>query len=126
VHQQEAGSKQHATRNPDPHHAIIRECAVASTSFGTELLAHRSALGTVAERASGMGGDSLFEQLMTNFGPEGYGIGVASQPDGPHPLQGHAGTKPGYDAAACYDPERRLAGTVFQRLDEAYARGATP
>jgi hypothetical protein len=106
VHRQEAGSKQHATRNPDPHHAIIRECAVASTSFGTELLAHRSALGTVAERASGMGGDSLFEQLMTSFGPEG--------------------TKPGYDAAAWYDPERRLAGTVFQRLDEAYARGATP
>ena len=78
--------------------------------------------------------------LMTSFGPEGYGIGVASKTDGPRPLQGHAGTKPGYDAAAWYDPERRLAivaltngvgpnflaGTVFQRLDEAYARGATP
>lgn len=76
--------------------------------------------------------------LMTDFGAEGFGLGVARKADTAHVAYGHAGTTSGYGAAAWYDPERRLtivalvnaagptflAGTVYERLDEAYTRGA--
>jgi D-alanyl-D-alanine carboxypeptidase len=82
--------------------------------------------------------DSL--ALMTRFGSESYGHGVARKTDTGHLLHGHAGARPGYGAAAWYDPEARLtivalvnadgpgflAGTLHQRMDEAYRRGAPP
>jgi D-alanyl-D-alanine carboxypeptidase len=78
--------------------------------------------------------------LMTTFGAENYGLGVARTTGEEGARLGHAGARAGYGAAAWFDPERRvtivaltnadgpsfLAGTVHQRMEEAYTRGATP
>jgi D-alanyl-D-alanine carboxypeptidase len=78
--------------------------------------------------------------LMTAFGTEGYGLGVARRTDSGRVSYGHAGSRGGYGAAAWYDPERRLtivvlvnadgpsflAETVFQRMEEAYNRSGMP
>lgn len=75
--------------------------------------------------------------LMTEFGIEGYGLGVARRADAPRLLVGHAGARPGYSAVTWYDPARGLtivalangdaaslaAATVFDRLDQAYTSG---
>ncbi|HET7292285.1 MAG TPA: serine hydrolase domain-containing protein [Vicinamibacteria bacterium] len=78
---------------------------------------------------------------MTAFNlPEGYGLGVTHNAGGDRSFIGHAGSRPGYGAAAWYDRERRLtivalvnadgpsflAGTVFQRIEQAYTRLAAP
>jgi len=74
---------------------------------------------------------------MTEFGPEGYGLGVARKVEGSRTVQGHAGARAGYGAVAWYDPARLLtivaltnadapgfpASTVHDRLDQAYSSG---
>ena len=77
---------------------------------------------------------------MTSFTTEGYGLGVARKTDSARPLYGHAGLGAGFGAVAWHDPELRLtivalvnadgpgllAATVFERMDQAYAREAQP
>src|SRR6185295_14441331 len=46
--------------------------------------------------------------LMTTFGSEGYGVGVALNPSGASPVQGHAGAAGGISSVVWFDPARRL------------------
>jgi CubicO group peptidase (beta-lactamase class C family) len=81
--------------------------------------------------------DTQTLDLMTDFGREGFGLGVAQKNDGGASLYGHSGSRSGYGAAAWFDPQTKativalvnadaptfLAGTIHQRMQEAYARG---
>jgi CubicO group peptidase (beta-lactamase class C family) len=77
---------------------------------------------------------------MMKVGAVGYGLGIALKADSTSSVYGHAGSRFGYGAAAWYDPARKLtivalvnangptflAETVYQRMSEAWANGATP
>jgi D-alanyl-D-alanine carboxypeptidase len=75
--------------------------------------------------------------LMTTFGRDNYAYGVGEKSDGPARVWGHAGLGSGFSTAVWYEPERRLTiavlanadtggipGTLYQRMEEAYTRGA--
>jgi D-alanyl-D-alanine carboxypeptidase len=84
-------------------------------------------------------GPESLTRMTTFSGIVSYSFGVGNRTDRGFPLYGHAGLGLGYSTVAWYDPARRLTiaalanldtggipNTLYDRMEEAYARGATP